>query len=127
MITLASIIEREAATKEDFYKVSSVFHNRLSGKGGIKHLQSCATVQYILKERKKVLTNYDIKIDSPYNTYIYEGLPKGPIASPGELAIKAALNPEKTDYLYFLNDRDGKLHYSKTDSEHQSKVSKYVN
>ena len=74
-----------------------------------------------------MLTNYDIKIDSPYNTYIYEGLPKGPIASPGELAIKAALNPEKTDYLYFLNDRDGKLHYSKTDSEHQSKVSKYVN
>ncbi len=127
IITLASIIEREAMSEADFYRVSSVFHNRLKRNDNLSYLQSCATVQYILKERKNVLSIADTKIDSPYNTYKYPGLPKGPIASPGALAIKAALNPEKSDYLYFLNDKDGKLHFSKTLSEHNSKVSKYVN
>ena len=127
IVTLASIIEREAMSEADFYRVSSVFHNRLKRNDNLSYLQSCATVQYILKERKNVLSIADTRIDSPYNTYKYPGLPKGPIASPGALAIKAALNPEKSDYLYFLNDKDGKLHFSKTLSEHNAKVSKYVN
>ncbi|MBE7020124.1 MAG: endolytic transglycosylase MltG [Ruminococcaceae bacterium] len=127
IITLASVIEREAMYEDDFYKVSSVFHNRLKRDDHLSYLQSCATVQYILKERKTVLSIADTKIDSPYNTYKYPGLPKGPIASPGALAIKAALSPVKSDYLYFLNDKDGKLHFSKTLSEHNAKVNKYVN
>ena len=127
IVTLASIIEREAANKNDFHNVSSVFHNRLKRTDNLSYLQSCATVQYILKERKKVLSVKDTEIDSPYNTYKYPGLPKGPIASPGEWAINAALNPNNTNYLYFLNDKDGNLHFSKTFSEHQSNTSKYVN
>lgn len=127
IITLASIIEREAANENDFYNVSSVFHNRLKRNDNLSYLQSCATVQYILKERKTVLSIKDTEIDSPYNTYKYSGLPKGPIASPGEAAIKAALNPNNTGYLYFLNDKDGNLHFSKTFSEHQANTSKYVN
>lgn len=127
IITLASIIEREAKTKTDFYNVSSVFHNRLERNDYLGYLQSCATVQYILKERKSVLTYADTKIDSLYNTYKYPGLPKGPISSPGKLAIDAALNPNKTDYLYFLNDKDGNLYFSKTNSQHEQLKNKYVN
>lgn len=127
IITLASIIEREASNKEEFHNVSSVFHNRLKRNDHLSFMQSCATVQYILKERKAVLSFSDTAIDSPYNTYKYRGLPKGPIASPGEAAIKAALNPSNTNYLYFLNDKNGKLHFSKTFAEHESKRAKYVN
>ena len=125
VITLASVIEREARTTDDFYLVSSVFHNRLKRTDSLKYLQSCATVQYILKERKSVLSEKDTKIDSPYNTYRYPGLPAGPICSPGKAAIDAALNPKQTDYLYFLNDSDGKLHCSTTYAEHQKLMEQY--
>ena len=120
IIIMASIIEREAANDEERGKISSVFYNRL--KIGMK-LQSCATVQYIIKERKKILSNSDIKIDSPYNTYMYEGLPIGPIASPGVNSVKAALNPEKTDYYYFAATADGSRNvFSKTGEEHMQTV-----
>ena len=89
-VTLASIIEREALGDEDRKLVSSVFHNRMDS-SNYPYLQSCATVQYVLKERKPVLSVEDTKIDSPYNTYINKGLPIGPIASPGEQSIAAAL------------------------------------
>ncbi len=124
VITLASIIEREGKP-ESFTLVSSVFHNRLKRKDHLQYLQSCATVQYVLKERKSVLSEKDTKIDSPYNTYRYPGLPKGPIASPGKAAIQAALHPAQTNYLYFLNDQDGKLHFSATLEEHQKQMKQY--
>lgn len=117
-VILASVIEREAMGDEDRHLVSSVFHNRLNGKGGLAKLQSCATVQYILGERKDVLSEADTMIDSPYNTYMYDGLPVGPIANPGEASIEAALNPDKTDYLYFGVNKDGKHTFSKTYEEH---------
>ncbi|MBR2477016.1 MAG: endolytic transglycosylase MltG [Clostridia bacterium] len=117
-VILASIIEREALGDEDRHLVSSVFHNRLNGKGGLTKLQSCATVQYILGERKDVLSEADTRIDSPYNTYMYEGLPIGPIANPGEASIEAALNPDETDYLYFGVNKEGKHTFSKTYEEH---------
>ena len=126
IITLASIIEREAKTNEDFYNVSSVFYNRLKRSDYLNKLQSCATVQYILKERKSILSLSDIEIDSPYNTYKYPGLPVGPIASVGERAIDAALNPNNTSYLYFLNDENGTLHFSATLDEHSRKMKKYL-
>ncbi len=107
IITLASIVEREAANDEERGKVASVFVNRLNK--GMK-LESCATIQYVLGERKSVLTNADTQIDSPYNTYKNSGLPIGPIASPGLKSIQAALHPENTDYLYFLAGED--LSYS---------------
>ena len=120
IIIMASIVEREAANDTEWGKVASVFYNRL--KIGMK-LQSCATVQYILKERKDVLSNKDIKIDSPYNTYKYDGLPVGPVASPGLGAVKAALYPEETDYLYFAATKDGSRNvFTKTGEEHLKTV-----
>lgn len=120
IVTMASVIEREAANDEERPKVSSVFFNRLNI--GMK-LESCATVQYIIKERKDILTNADIAIDSPYNTYMYEGMPKGPIASPGLNSIKAALTPAETDYLYFLATANGEQNlFSETFEEHNRKI-----
>lgn len=117
-VILASIIEREAGSEAEMGKVSSVFHNRL--KIGMP-LQSCATVQYILKERKDVLSIEDTKIDSPYNTYMYTGLPKGPVASPGRAALYAALYPEETNYYYFKVNSEGITVFSETLDEHNQK------
>jgi len=115
IIVLASIIEKEAKFSEEKSKVSSVFHNRL--KKGMK-LQSCATIQYILEEPKERLDENDLKIDSPYNTYLYKGLPPGPICNPGLDSIIAALEPEEEDYLYFVLGENGRHIFSKTYQEH---------
>jgi len=125
IVTLASIVEREAANNSERPLVSSVFHNRLEAD---MTLSSCATVQYILKERKKVLSISDTKINSPYNTYKEKGLPPGPIAAPGEESIKAALSPADTEYLYFAAKSDGSENvFSKTGEEHLNTVKKLQN
>lgn len=125
IVTLASIIEREAANNSERPLVSSVFYNRMKKD---MTLSSCATVQYILKERKKVLSISDTKIKSPYNTYQKKGLPPGPIASPGEESVKAALYPSDTDYLYFAAKKDGSGNvFSKTGEEHLNTVQKLQN
>lgn len=123
IITLASIVEREAANDSERDMVASVFYNRLNSKT-YPYLESCATVQYILKERKAVLSNEDTKIDSPYNTYKNPGLPPNPIASPGLESIKATLYPAETDYLFFVLGNDGKHVFSKTYNEHLNAISK---
>ncbi|KXG76767.1 endolytic transglycosylase MltG [Thermotalea metallivorans] len=115
VVTLASIIEREAKLDKERPLVSSVFHNRLK-KGML--LQSCATVQYVLGERKENLSLKDIDIDSPYNTYKNIGLPPAPIASPGKASIEAALYPAQTDYYYFVAKTNGEHAFSKTYEEH---------
>lgn len=99
LIVLASIIEREIMVADEQVIASSVFHNRLDIS---MKLQSCATVQYVIAERKALLTNKDIAIDNEYNTYKYLGLPPGPICSPGEGSIRAAIYPADTDFLYFV-------------------------
>ena len=124
VITLASIIEREAKLDTERKTISAVFHNRLEKN---MMLQSCATVQYLFKEQKEVLTYKDLEIESPYNTYKHAGLPPGPIASPGLKAIEAALYPAKVDYLYFVAKDDGSHVFTKTYSEHldaQNKIKK---
>ncbi|MHB1394665.1 MAG: endolytic transglycosylase MltG [Clostridia bacterium] len=124
VITLASIIEREAKLDDERNRISAVFHNRLKKN---MMLQSCATVQYLFKEQKEVLTYKDLEIESPYNTYKHTGLPPGPIASPGLKAIEAALYPENTDYLYFVAKDDGSHVFTRTYSEHlnaQNKMKK---
>lgn len=124
VITLASIIEREAKLDSERKTISAVFHNRLKKN---MMLQSCATVQYLLKEQKEVLTYKDLEIESPYNTYKHAGLPLGPIASPGMKAIEAALYPDNVDYLYFVAKNDGSHVFTKTYSEHleaQNKMKK---
>ncbi|QXM05983.1 endolytic transglycosylase MltG [Crassaminicella indica] len=115
IITLASIIEREAKVDKERPIVSSVFHNRIRKK---MPLQSCATVQYVLGERKAKLSFKDVETDSPYNTYKHAGLPPRPIASPGKASIEAALYPSETDYLYFVVSKNGEHHFSKTFKEH---------
>ena len=115
IIILASIIEKEAKFSDEKNKVSAVFHNRLEK--GMK-LQSCATIQYILEEPKERLDENDLKIDSPYNTYLYKGLPPGAICNPGLDSIMAALEPEEEDYLYFVLGENGRHIFSKTYQEH---------
>jgi len=115
IIILASIIEKEAKISEEKSKVSSVFHNRLEKS---MKLQSCATIQYILGEPKEKLDESDLKIDSPYNTYLYKGLPPGPICNPGLDSIMAVLEPAEEDYLYFVLGENGRHIFSKTYQEH---------
>lgn len=120
IITFASVVEREAANEDELATVASVFKNRIEAD---MKLESCATVQYILRERKPILSNEDTAINSEYNTYMYKGLPIGPIASPGIAAIKATLNPAETNYLYFVSKEDGSENlFSETFEEHNQKT-----
>lgn len=115
-VILASIVEREGKIEEELPLMSAVFHNRI--KEGMM-LQSCATVQFILGERKEVLTNEETRIPSPFNTYTNKGLPPTPIASPGKAALLAAVNPADVDYLFFvLTGKDGSHTFTKTYDEH---------
>ena len=99
VVIVASLIEREVREDSERPKVASVVYNRL--KQGMK-LEFCSTIQYILGKPQAVLSIADTQIASPYNTYLHPGLPPGPICSPGEAAIKAALSPADTTYLYFV-------------------------
>lgn len=108
IVTIASIVEREIIHDDERPKAASVFYNRLNV--GMP-LQSCATVIYSLGKHKEVLYYSDLEVDSKYNTYKHEGLPVGPIASPGKESIKAALKPSNTDYLYFILNDDTNYHY----------------
>ncbi len=114
-LKLASIIEKEAGNKSEMPIVASVFQNRLDK--GMK-LQSCATVAYLFNFEKDYIYYKDLEIDSPYNTYKYKGLTPTPISNPGEASIKASINPEKTEYFYFVLGSDGKHNFSKTYNEH---------
>jgi UPF0755 protein len=127
IITLASIIEREAKVADDKPIIAGVFYNRLRGKyGAPSKLQSDATLQYIYLMRtgqiKKRFTEKDTQMDSAYNTYRISGLPPGPICSPGIESIKAALYPKNTDYCYFVAKSDGTNIYSRTYDEHLKAV-----
>jgi UPF0755 protein len=99
LVTIASLVEAEARHPEDFGKVARVVLNRLE-KG--MPLQFDSTVNYALKADKEIVLNQDLGVDSPYNTYKHAGLPPGPIGSPGEAALSAALNPPAGDWLYFV-------------------------
>jgi UPF0755 protein len=121
IVTLASIIEKEAQSESERPRIASVFHNRLQ-RGW--RLQADPTVLYALGNPERLLTKADLDVDSPYNTYMYKGLPPGPIASPGIGSIIAVLRPEKTKYLYFVAIGNGKHHFSKTLSEHNRMVRK---
>lgn len=123
VITLASIIEREAKDDEDKRLVADIFLKRLDLGIG---LQSDATVNFITGKKDLRPSATDTQIDSPYNTYKYRGLPPGPIANPGLVAIKAVIYPKKNDYYFFLMDKEGKTHYAKTYSEHQENIRKYL-
>lgn len=116
IITMASIIEREARTNKDRKVVSGIFWDRIEDEHA---LQSCATLAYFLGTDKMQFSFEETRTDSPYNTYINPGLPPGPICNPGLESIRAAIYPEETDYYYFLsNPETGEMVYSKTIDEH---------
>lgn len=128
-LIVASMVEREARTEEDRPIVAGIIYNRL--KRGMS-LDIDATVQYVIgytpkdKWWKKELTLEDLKIQSPYNTYQNTSLPPGPICNPGLFAIRAAANPVETDYLFYISDKSGNMHYAKTLSEHNQNVARYL-
>ncbi|MEZ7728980.1 endolytic transglycosylase MltG [Granulicatella sp. 20925_1_28] len=124
IMAMASLIEKEGTKLEDRKKISSVFHNRI--KENMK-LQTDVSVQYALGEHKEALSLEDLEVDSPYNLYQNYGVGPGPYNSPSEDAIVAALEPEKTDYLYFLADiKTKEIYYAKTYEEHLELKAKYI-
>ena len=124
IMAMASLIEKEGTKLEDRKKISSVFHNRI--KENMK-LQTDVSVQYALGEHKEALSLEDLEVDSPYNLYQNYGVGPGPYNSPSEDSIVAALEPEKTDYLYFLADiKTKEIYYAKTYEEHLELKAKYI-
>ena len=122
IVTLASIIEGEAIYNSERPKISAVYHNRL--KINMK-LQADPTIQYIIKEPPRRLFNKDLRIESPYNTYLNKGLPPGPINSPGKHSLLAALFPEENDFLYFVARGDGYHTFSTNKRDHDKAKRKF--
>lgn len=121
-VTLGAMVEKEAVKASDRPLVASVFMNRL--KIG-QPLQSCATIQFLLGTPKEKLYDKDLQIPSPYNTYLHTGLPPGPIANPGHASLQAALNPDQTDFLYFVAMKNGYHAFAKTYAEHLKNIKLY--
>ncbi len=123
ILTLASILEREANSPESMKIVSGILQGRM--KEGMA-LQADASVEYILDKPLKELTPEDLKIDSPYNTYLNKGLPPTPIGNPGIDAIRAVLEPTFSDYVFYITDSEGVFHYAKTYNEHLENIERYL-
>ncbi len=127
VVTMAALIERESRIDEEKPMIASVIQNRIND--GMP-LDIDATLQYIVGEKDgkwwSVPTGEEKNINSLYNTYRNVGLPPGPICNPGIGAIKAALNPAQSDYYFYIHDTTGQVHFAKTNSEHNSNVSRYL-
>lgn len=123
ILTMASIIEKEAFGKNDRYIISGILWKRIEI--GMP-LQVDAPFIYLLGKESKDLTMKDLSMESPFNTYRNKGLPPSPINNPGIDAIGAALNPQKSEYLFYLHDTDGNIHYASNYKEHQENIKKYL-
>lgn len=122
VLTIASLVEREALKPDERPLVAGVIYNRLARR---MPLEIDASVLYALGEHKPVVTLKDLEVSSPYNTYRHEGLPPGPIANPGLASIKAALAPASAPFLYYVLKPDGSHHFSRTFQEHVEAVRRY--
>ena len=136
VVILASLLERETVSDSERPVVAGIMFNRL--REGWP-LQIDATVQYIMASANcsamdnedctwwsKNITSDDLKIDSSYNTYLYPGLPPGPIANPGRSSLEAVVFPEETDFWFYLHDSDGNIHYGETLKDHNQNIQKYL-
>ena len=123
IITIASLIEREAKVEGERRLMAGVYYNRLRR---TMPLEVDATIEYALPTHKTELSYEDLKIDSPYNTYTHSGLPPTPIANPGRRSILAAFSPERTEYLYYVLMGHGRHHFSTTLSEQRAAEEKYL-
>lgn len=119
LVNMASLVEMEAVFKEEQPRIAGVFLRRLEI---YMPIQSDTTIQYILGTQKEEITIADTKIQNPYNTYQNLGMPPGPIASPGIGSIKAVLKPEKTEYLYFVAEKDGHHRFTKNYDDHLAAI-----
>ncbi|MBQ4327449.1 MAG: endolytic transglycosylase MltG [Clostridia bacterium] len=128
VMNLASLIEKEGRYSADYEMISSVFHNRLNNSANYPKLESDATIMYAIQvrdgERKNALTKEDLEYDTPYNSYLYDGLPPGPIANPGYEAITCALYPANSKYYFFVSDNYGNTYYGRTLAEHNQNRAK---
>ncbi len=115
ILIIASILEKEVPDTKDMKVVSGIIQNRLKKN---MPLQMDSTLGYFTGKASLQLTRADLQLDSPYNTYKIKGLPSAPIGNPGDVAIQAAINPDVNDYIYFLSDKEGVNHYTKTYEEH---------
>ena len=123
VIVLASLLEREANTEESMRIVSGILQKRLQL--GMR-LQTDASIEYALGRPLSDLRAEDLERDTPYNTYKYAGLTPTPIGNPGLNSIDAVLEPEDTEYLYYITDEEGNFHYAKTFDEHRANIAKYL-
>ena len=126
ILTIASLVEKEAGNMSDFMYVSSVFHNRLNNPATYPRLESDATTVYAIQVatgvRPDKVTPEDNKFEHPYNTYLNEGLMPGPITNPSASAIRYALYPAKSTYYYFITDNNGKVYYASGIAEHTKNI-----
>ena len=130
VLTLASMIEKEAGSQSDFFDVSSVFNNRLKNAANFPYMESDATVVYAIQHDTGERVNpsaQDMTYDSPYNTYTHKGLPPGPIANPSASAIRAALYPSETKYYYFVSASSRVTYFATTLEEHNKNIEKIKN
>lgn len=123
VLTLASIIEREANDETSMRIVSGILQNRLNE---AMPLQADASIEYALEKPLSQLTPQDLERDTPYNTYLFRGLPPTPIGNPGLAAINAVLNPTETDYFYYITGNDGTFYYSRTYDEHLTNIEAFL-
>jgi UPF0755 protein len=121
-VTVASIVQKETADVSEMSRISGVVYRRLER--GMR-LQCDVTIRYALKKYRKHLTYRDLDFESPYNSYLHNGLPPGPICCPGRGALEAAFRPDDSGYLYFVSKNDGTHHFSMTLAEHNRAVAKY--
>ncbi len=123
VIILASILEREANTLPSMKMVSGILQNRLAI--GMA-LQVDASMEYILDKPLSKLTPEDLELDSPYNTYLYPGLPPTPIGNPGFEAISAVLDPEESEYLFYITGSDGNFYYAENFDQHRVNIARHL-
>ncbi|RLL48007.1 endolytic transglycosylase MltG [Oceanobacillus piezotolerans] len=123
-VTLSSLVEKEASNEEQRKQIAGVFYNRLEE--GMK-LQTDPTVAYAIGEHLQTTLYEHLEEDSPYNTYMIEGLPIGPISNFSASSLDAVVNPMDSDYLYFLHDAQGNIHYAETNEEHNQNRAEYLN
>ena len=123
VVTLASLIEREAKADDERPLMAGVYYNRL--RLGMP-LEVDASIEYALPEHHDVITYGDLKINSPYNTYLHQGLPPTPIANPGEASLKAAFNPKPSPYLYYVYKGNGHHAFARTLAEQNANIAKYL-
>src|SRR5262249_12031328 len=127
VVTMASIVEKETSVAEERPLVASVYYNRLAQKMGLYADPTVVYAALLAGRYRGAIYQSDLQFKSPYNTYLYRGLPPGPIANPGRASLQAAMQPANSDYLYFVSDNNGHHRFARTSREHGRNVALYRN